>query len=127
MKGSSRVVEVNGNSSSSLSSPSSLKKKKDISRGDSLARNNGDLSRFNIFWKAYPRKEATGACEQWWLHNKPDDFLLGVMLSKIEQAKKTPKWQERDGRFIPMPLTWLNQKRWKDEISPKSQRERLPL
>ncbi len=93
----------------------------------SLVQNNGHLSGLNIFWKVYPRKEKKGACENWWLHNRPDDVLLGTMLAKIEQAKKTRKWQKEEGEYIPMPYTWLNQKRWEDEISPKSRRERLPL
>ena len=113
-------------SSSSSYSSSSSKKKKDM-YSHSLAQNNGHLSRLNIFWKVYPRKEGKGACEKWWLQNKPDDVLLGTMLAKIEQAKKTRQWQKDGGQYVPMPSTWLNQRRWEDEISPKSQYERLPL
>ncbi len=128
MKGSSRVVQVNGNSSSSSSSSSS-KKKKDLLSNHSLVQNNGHLSGLNIFWKVYPRKEGKGACEKWWLQNKPDDVLLDTMLAKIERAKKTRQWQRDEGQYVPMPLTWLNQKRWEDDYpSPaKQQRERLPL
>ncbi len=113
-------------SSSSSSSSSSSKKKKDLSSNYSLVQNNGHLSGLNIFWKVYPRKEGKGACEDWWIRNKPDDVLLGTMLAKIEQAKKTRTWQKDDGEFIPMPLTWLNQKRWKDDY-PSPKPERLPL
>ncbi len=126
-KGGSVVVEPKGNSSSSSSSSS--KKKKDLSSNHSLVQNNGHLSGLNIFWKVYPRKEGKGACEKWWLQNKPDDVLLGTMLAKIEQAKKTRQWQRDEGQYVPMPSTWLNQKRWEDDYpSPtKQQRERLPL
>ncbi|MDA2911749.1 hypothetical protein MYX04_12580, partial [Nitrospiraceae bacterium AH_259_D15_M11_P09] len=70
-----------------------------------------------------------GACERWWGTHQPDDFLLGVMLGKMDQARRTPKWQEEAGKYIPMPLTWLNQRRWEDDyvVLSKPQRERLPL
>ncbi len=137
MKGSSRVVEVKanrtvevkGNSSSSSSSSSlSFPKKVKTTPNLPLARNNGH-SGFEIFWRSYPRKEGKGACEGWWRSHKPDDFLLGVMLGKIDHAKQLPKWQEDGGKYIPMPYTWLHQKRWEDEYvaTAKPRKERLPL
>ncbi len=105
VKGSSRVVEVKANrtvevkgNSSSSSSSSSSKRKKDLSSTHSLVQNNGHLSGLNIFWKVYPRKEGRGVCEKWWLQNKPDDVLLGTILAKIEQAKKTRQWQRDEGQ-----------------------------
>lgn len=124
-KGGSVLVEPKPNSSSSSSSSS--KKKKDLSSNHSLVQNNGHRSGFNIFWKAYPRKEGKGACDRWWQAQKPEDVMLGLMLSKISQAMNTKQWRKDGGQFVPMPLTWLNQKRWEDEISPESQHEKLPL
>jgi uncharacterized protein YdaU (DUF1376 family) len=89
---------------------------------------NGHGPSFELFWAAYPKKEGKGACRRWWKEHKPDDVLLGLMLAKIEQAKKTPKWKEQQGKFIPMPATWLNQERWEDEYQAATQRkERIPL
>src|SRR5215831_704618 len=99
LKGGSTVVEPNGNSSSS----SSLKReRKTSSDGIEL---NGHGPSFEVFWNAYPKKEGKGPCRKWWAEKKPDDFLLGIMLAKIEQAKQTPKWKEQEGKFIPMPFT----------------------
>jgi hypothetical protein len=28
------------------------------------------------------------------------------------------QWRRDDGRFIPHPATWLNQRRWEDEAEP---------
>lgn len=30
--------------------------------------------------------------------------------------KKTESWNKDDGKYIPYAITWLNQKRWEDEI-----------
>ncbi len=49
---------------------------------------------------------------------KPDDVLLGTMLSKIDQAKQTDDWRKDNGKFIPYPATWLNAKGWEDEYEP---------
>ena len=37
------------------------------------------------------------------------------MLKAVEAQRKWPQWQKKGGDFIPMPATWLNQKRWQDE------------
>ena len=111
-----------GNSSSS----SSLNSYRERMNGE-VELNGYGLS-FDIFWSAYPKKEGKGACRRWWKQHTPDDFLLGRMLDKIEQAKQTTKWKEQAGKFIPMPVTWLNQERWDDEYAAAvKQRERIPL
>ncbi len=130
LKGSSRVVEVNGNRPVELEANSSSSSSLNSYRERKGSRNelNGHGPSFEAFWKVYPRKEGKGACRRWWIDHKPDDVLLGIMLSKIEQAKQTPKWNEHGGKFIPMPATWLNQERWEDEYRAASQRKgTLPL
>ena len=83
---------------------------------------------FELFWRAYPKKEGKGACRQWWNDNLPDDVLLGIMLAKIQQAGQTRKWEDEDGKFIPMPLTWLKEERWDDEYPEATiRKERIPL
>jgi uncharacterized protein YdaU (DUF1376 family) len=121
VKGGSRVVEPKGNSSSS----SSLKTYRERKSGSEL---NGHGTSFEIFWKAYPRKEGKKPCWEWWTQHKPDDLLVGRMLAKIEQAQQTKKWKDESGKFIPMPATWLNQERWDDEYAPATKMtERIPV
>lgn len=38
------------------------------------------------------------------------------MLNAIETAKQSMQWNKDNGQYIPNPATWLNQKRWEDEI-----------
>ena len=37
-------------------------------------------------------------------------------MDAIEKQKKSAQWTKNDGQFIPHPTTWLNGKRWEDEV-----------
>src|SRR5439155_3184039 len=95
LKGSSRVGEVLANSSSSISSSSSVSKKKI----------HGARIGFDFFWKAYPKKRSKPQAVKAWDKLQPDDVLVGVMLRKLEQAKQSPEWTKDGGQFIPYPAT----------------------
>jgi hypothetical protein len=65
---------------------------------------------FESFWKQYPRHEnKIGAMKSW----KKVDVELNVILQAIENHKKSKQW--KDGIY-PHASTWLNQRRWEDEI-----------
>ncbi len=70
---------------------------------------------FDVFWKAFPRKEAKGAAEKAWQKIPKPMETLPLMLSAIERQKKSDQWRKEGGQFIPHPATWLNKKRWLDE------------
>ena len=72
--------------------------------------------KFEKFYKAYPRKVGKSNVEKWFAKNKPNDELFELMIKKLESFKKTPDWLKDNGQFIPYPATWLNQKRWEDEL-----------
>lgn len=71
---------------------------------------------FSIFWALYPKKVGKGAAEKSWKKIKPTKDLLEKMLNAIEIAKQSMQWNKDNGQYIPNPATWLNQKRWEDEI-----------
>lgn len=74
---------------------------------------------FDRFWAAYPRKTAKPDAKKAFLKLKPDDDLLQTMLDAIEKQKQTSQWQESGGQFIPYPASWLNGRRWEDEVQSK--------
>ena len=41
---------------------------------------------------------------------------MSSISSKLELFKKTESWNKDDGKYVPYAITWLNQKRWEDEI-----------
>jgi hypothetical protein len=71
---------------------------------------------FDEFWKIYPKRVGKGAAEKIWTKLKVDEALFQSMTTSIESWKNTDQWTKDRGRFIPNPATWLNQKRWEDEV-----------
>ena len=80
---------------------------------------------FQSFWTAYPNKKAKPAALKAFTKLKPDAELLAEMLKAIEVQKQSAQWQKDNGQYIPMPTTWLNQRRWEDEATPNYDREHI--
>lgn len=78
-----------------------------------------NLALLQIFWDAYPKKVGKGKVEEWFKKNKPDEDLVGRMVDSIENQLMSKQWQ--DPQYIPLPMTWLNQKRWEDELPPSQE------
>ena len=71
---------------------------------------------FNKFWTAYPKHIAKQSAVKAFEKLKPDEKLLEAMLKAIELQKESKQWEKDGGAFIPYPATWLNQRRWEDEL-----------
>ena len=75
---------------------------------------------FREFYESYPRKEAEDdalkAFKKRYKELPPIDELVLI----IENTKKTENWSRDNGKYIPHPATWINNGRWKDELSSKS-------
>jgi len=74
------------------------------------------LYRFEEWYSMYPRKSARGAAEKAWASLDPADELIDTMIRAVALQAQTPDWQKDGGSFIPYPATWINQKRWMDEV-----------
>lgn len=73
--------------------------------------------RFDRFWAAYPRKVGKESARKAWAKIQLTDELLAAMLKALEAQKKTKDWLKDGGQYIPHPSTWLNGKRWEDELT----------
>ena len=73
---------------------------------------------FNMFWNSYPRKDnkskAKESFSKVFLEEGIKQDIFEKILNKLEIYKKTKQWQNK--QYIPMATTWLNQKRYEDEI-----------
>ncbi len=69
--------------------------------------------RFDEFWKHYPRKVAKPNALKAWSKLDVDDIVLKKMLTAINEQGLA----SRDQQYIPHPATWLNARRWEDEIA----------
>jgi len=73
------------------------------------------LSSFSEFWSLYPKKTGKGAAEKSWSKIKEKKEVLEKIKIALKWQVKSAQWKNEDGKYIPMPVTYLNQKRWEDE------------
>ncbi len=73
----------------------------------------GGVWRFDEFWQIYPVKKSKDTCRKKWITLNLDGIADEIFSSLSAQILNDRAWI--DG-FIPNPLTYLNQKRWEDEL-----------
>ena len=78
--------------------------------------NKEEISYFDDFWKAYPRKSNKSFARKVFEKLKVDQQLFDKMVQAINLQNKTV-WKDKDQQYIPHPSTWLNGERWEDEVS----------
>ena len=81
------------------------------------------LKQAEVFWGSYKsnaRKIGKGLVEKWFLKHRPSDELFTQMLARLHALNASAKWAEDGGKWIPAPMTWLNQERWKDDLAAAS-------
>ena len=89
-------------------------------------------SAFEEFWTVYPRKVGKKAAEVAYhaLMNRPAPPTIEQLIASVQAHKATWNWKKENGQFIPHPQTYLNQDRWKDDLTnePKEQpAKKLPV
>jgi hypothetical protein len=77
---------------------------------------------FADFWEAYPKKVAKPVALKAWTKLAPDADLRAEMLAALERHKQSKDWTKDEGQYIPHAATWLNQRRWEDELEPSTKR-----
>lgn len=71
---------------------------------------------FDRFWQAYPKKRGKQDARRAWAKLNPSMELCRTMSAALTQQKQSDDWTREGGRFVPYPATWLNGRRWEDEI-----------
>ena len=71
---------------------------------------------FDSFWDLYPRKVAKASAFKAWGKIKWSDGLVDRLLLALKA--QVAFWEEQKTKFdyIPHPATWLNNKRWEDQV-----------
>lgn len=75
--------------------------------------------KFIDFWEAYPKKQKKQDTQKWFEKNNPNDELYTKIMNKLRMFKNSKEWKKESGKYVPIPITWLQQKRWEDEIEEK--------
>ena len=81
---------------------------------------------FETFWKAYPRKVNKQAAQKAFNKLKPSEDLFKAIMAGLENHKKSKQWTRDDGQYIPHASTWLNGKRWEDELESAAPQQQQP-
>lgn len=71
--------------------------------------------RFLGFWDYYPIHTSKQAAMRAWDRLKPGDELIADIGKALRRQKESEQWQRGIG--IPYPATYLNQRRWEDEVT----------
>jgi len=80
---------------------------------------------FDIFYKNYPRHEAPKPARLAWAKIHADQELLDSILQWVEQAKLSEQWADK--KMIPLPATFLNQRRWEGDPPPEHKEQDLSV
>ena len=75
---------------------------------------------FASFWSVYPKKTAKPAALLKFKSAKLKDGEIASILIDIESRSKSDDWTKENGKYIPNPATYLNQRRWEDVTAPSS-------
>ncbi len=81
---------------------------------------------FESFWKLYPRKCGKEPARKAFAKINPSPELLAQMVESLAKHCASTGWTKDDGQFIPHASTWLNQKRWNDEVKPAGNVHQFP-
>jgi len=73
------------------------------------------LSGFGAFWDLYPRKVKKSKAEEAWVKGRCCECIEAI-LAVLPRQSESREWTKENGTFIPHPTTYLNQRRWEDEM-----------
>lgn len=77
----------------------------------------GAADAFETVYNAYPRKAGKPAALKAWKAAKIKTAEVAMILSDIESKSCSDDWQKDNGKYIPHPATYFNQRRWEDSQS----------
>lgn len=69
---------------------------------------------FEVFWQAYPRREARDDAWRAFSRLNPDLQLMDWICKAIVAQRASDGWQRDGGRWIPFAGNWLKGRRWRD-------------
>jgi len=75
----------------------------------------GSLEGFEAFWSAYPKKMVKAEAKRVWMQRGLSAIAPDIV-AHVERMAQTDGWTKDAGKFVPMPTTYLNQRRWEDEV-----------
>jgi hypothetical protein len=72
---------------------------------------------FDKFYQLYPKKESKMQAQKAWMKLEPTQEMFDKIMDKLQLLIKSEQWIKDGGQFIPLPSTWINNRRWEDETN----------
>ena len=72
--------------------------------------------RFDEFWQPYPNKKNKKESLKIWQRDNLDAEADAIVAAVKVQAR-SEDWTKEEGRYVPLPSTYLNKERWLDEAT----------
>ncbi len=75
---------------------------------------NNIITMFNEFWSIYPKKLKKQEAYRAFCKVNPNNDLFQKIIMSVKKCRRWRGWNDK--KYIPYPATWLNNKRWEDDI-----------
>ncbi|BAV74176.1 conserved domain protein [Pseudomonas chlororaphis subsp. aurantiaca] len=85
---------------------------------ESSSCNSDPLEGFEQFWGLYPNKKGKQEAVTAWKKLKPNAELRQTLLQSLAKHSISRDWVKDEGQYVPMASTWMNKKRYLDELKP---------
>jgi len=73
-------------------------------------------SAFAEFWTVFPKKVNKPQALKAWKKLDMSNGLLKLIIEAVGIQRKSRQWKADGGKYIPHPASWLNGRRWEDEV-----------
>lgn len=80
---------------------------------------------FEAFWAEYPNRKGKVKSAEYW-EKLPESDKQAVMSDLHRRKQADRDWQRDGGRYIPHASTYLNQRRWEDDIQEQAHDRETP-
>lgn len=74
---------------------------------------------FDEFYENYPKSSDKKGCLKLWAELNVSFEMKEKILNSIKETLKSGRWSNPD--FIPLPINWLEKRRWEDKIKTNGQ------
>lgn len=81
---------------------------------------------FAKFYRLYPNKKGKANALKAWKKLKLTDDLINQIFDGLGRYCVSADWLKDGGQFVPHPATWLNGRRWEDEVKPATNVRQFP-
>lgn len=86
------------------------------SQSNSQLKEYGQNDHFDRFWEAYPRKVKKREAMKAWQKISNPERTLALITENIDRRIEAGEWLLSEQQYIPHPPSYLNQRRWEDEV-----------